>query len=214
MNFFDAMLFPVINARWRSEFLDFVMPLFSDAWLLWLGLALFLVGYAAFCLRHYGEALPRLIVLVVFLGLSAGAADGMCNVIKDGTSRYRPFQVAAGTHFFNPEREWTVVEAPYYAPESTGGSMPSSHAATSMAVALGVALLFAKSRPWIFALPLLVGWSRMYVGKHFPADVIVGWLVGAIAVVLVWSVCLGFVRLLISRRRRLASRHYLLHRES
>lgn len=209
MNFFDALLFPVFNGSWRSDFLDVVMPLFSDAWLLWLGLALFLGAYAVFCRQHYGEALPRLIVLVVFLGLSAGVADGLCNVIKDETGRYRPFQSVEGTHFFTPERTWTVVDNPTYTEGSIGGSFPSSHAATSMAVALGVALLFARSRPWIFALPLLVGWSRIYVGKHFPADVIVGWIVGAIAVILVWSVCLGFVRYLLSRRRKAASAHKL-----
>lgn len=205
---FDKGLESIINGYIRSPFLDMVMPLFSDAWLLWMGLFLFLAGYGVWCRRRYGEMLPRVLVLVVFLGLSAGMADGMCNVIKDRTGRHRPFQTEAGTRFFTPDRQWTVIENPSYAPGSTGGSFPSSHAATSMAVALGTALLFARSRPWIFALPFLVGWSRVYVGKHFPLDVVAGWLVGALAVVAVWWICHVLFRVVGRRERRLSPKMF------
>lgn len=172
-----------------------MLPLFSDAWLLWVGAVLFLGGYAWYCRRNYGEALWRVIVLVMLLGLSVGVADMSCNVIKDEVGRYRPFQTVAGTHFFTPDRQWTVVDEPSYAPGSIGGSFPSSHAATSMVVALVVSLLFRRSNPWIFALPLFVGWSRIYVGKHFPVDVVGGWCVGMLSVLVVWWGChLLFIR--------------------
>ena len=134
---FDTALFGLLNGRARSAALDVVLPLFSDAWLLWVGAVLFLGGYAWYCRRNYGEALWRVIVLVMLLGLSVGVADMSCNVIKDEVGRYRPFQTVAGTHFFTPDRQWTVVDEPSYAPGSIGGSFPSSHAATSMAVAPG-----------------------------------------------------------------------------
>ena len=192
---FDTALFGLLNGRARSAALDVVLPLFSDAWLLWVGAVLFLGGYAWYCRRNYGEALWRVIVLVMLLGLSVGVADMSCNVIKDEGGRYRPFQTVAGTHFFTPDRQWTVVDEPSYAPGSIGGSFPSSHAATSMAVALVVSLLFRRSNPWIFALPLFVGWSRIYVGKHFPVDVVGGWCVGMLSVLVVWWGChLLFIR--------------------
>ena len=192
---FDTALFGLLNGRARSAALDVVLPLFSDAWLLWVGAVLFLGGYAWYCRRNYGEALWRVIVLVMLLGLSVGVADMSCNVIKDEVGRYRPFQTVAGTHFFTPDRQWTVVDEPSYAPGSIGGSFPSSHAATSMAVALVVSLLFRRSNPWIFALPLFVGWSRIYVGKHLPVDVVGGWCVGMLSVLVVWWGChLLFIR--------------------
>ena len=192
---FDTALFGLLNGRARSAALDVVLPLFSDAWLLWVGAVLFLGGYAWYCRRNYGEALWRVIVLVMLLGLSVGVADMSCNVIKDEVGRYRPFQTVAGTHFFTPDRQWTVVDEPSYAPGSIGGSFPSSHAATSMAVALVVSLLFRRSNPWIFALPLFVGWSRIYVGKHCPVDVVGGWCVGMLSVLVVWWGChLLFIR--------------------
>ena len=192
---FDTALFGLLNGRARSAALDVVLPLFSDAWLLWVGAVLFLGGYAWYCRRNYGEALWRVIVLVMLLGLSVGVADMSCNVIKDEVGRYRPFQTVAGTHFFTPDRQWTVVDEPSYAPGSIGGSFPSSHAATSMAVALVVSLLFRRSNPWIFALPLFVGWLRIYVGKHFHGDVVGGWCVGMLSVLVVWWGChLLFIR--------------------
>ena len=43
---FDTALFGLLNGRARSAALDVVLPLFSDAWLLWVGAVLFLGGYA------------------------------------------------------------------------------------------------------------------------------------------------------------------------
>ena len=138
-------MFGLLNGRARSAVLDVVLPLFSDAWLLWVGAVLFLGGYAWYCRRNYGEALWRVIVLVMLLGLSVGVADMSCNVIKDEVGRYRPFQTVAGTHFFTPDRQWTVVDEPSYAPGSIGRSFPSSHAATRPGwSALVVSLLFRR----------------------------------------------------------------------
>lgn len=185
----DIALFTVLNGRVRNPALDAVLPLFSDTWIFYACGALFLIGYAWHCRRQYGEALSRVCVLVLLLGLSVGVADMACNVIKDQVGRHRPFQTVEGTHFFTPDRQWTVVDEPSYRPDSTGGSFPSSHAATSMAVAVVMFLLFRRSRPWIFALPLLVAWSRIYVGKHFPVDVVAGWGVGVASTMAVWWVC-------------------------
>ncbi|MCH5277786.1 MAG: phosphatase PAP2 family protein [Desulfovibrionaceae bacterium] len=185
----DIALFRVLNGRVRSATLDAVLPLFSDAWIFYACGAVFVLGYAWYCRRRYGEALARVCVLVLLLGLSAGVADVSCNLIKDQVGRHRPFQTEAGTHFFTSDRQWTVIDKPSYRYGSTGGSFPSSHAATSMAATMVLALLFRRSRPWIFALPLLVAWSRLYVGKHFPVDVVAGWGVGVVSALAVWWSC-------------------------
>lgn len=71
-------------------------------------------------------------------------------------------------------------------PVSRGSSFPSSHAANSMAIATALALLFRRANPWIFLFPIMVGWSRIYMGKHFPFDVISGYVVGVLAVLVIW----------------------------
>jgi undecaprenyl-diphosphatase len=60
-------------------------------------------------------------------------------------------------------------------------SLPSAH--STAAAALGAVWWWAlRDSPWRWAGPalaLLVGWGRVAVGVHFPADVLAGWLVGA-----------------------------------
>ena len=57
-------------------------------------------------------------------------------------------------------------------------SFPSLHAAFSFSLAF---LVFKRHRSWgitLFAVATLVGLSRVFVGAHFPIDVIVGALLG------------------------------------
>lgn len=57
----------------------------------------------------------------------------------------------------------------------------SGHASVSMALTTFMVLSLRKSTQWIYGLylwPLLFSFSRIYVGVHFPSDIIVGWMVG------------------------------------
>jgi undecaprenyl-diphosphatase len=58
-------------------------------------------------------------------------------------------------------------------------SFPSGHAAVSFACA-ATAARFAPRRvvPLLYVLAALIAWSRVYVGAHYPLDVLVGALIG------------------------------------
>ena len=83
--------------------------------------------------------------------------------------------------------------------DPSGWSFPSGHSAT--AVALYVTLGLIATTIWRRRLPpvivfavagaivLLVGLSRVYLGAHYPTDVLAGWLTGGIIVVASWAAC-------------------------
>lgn len=79
-----------------------------------------------------------------------------------------------------------------------GHGLPSFHAQTSVLFWGMAALLFP--RPWGLALsiamPLLIGFSRIYLGVHFPTDVLAGWVIGLVFVLIDRLVSERFEKLL------------------
>ena len=69
-----------------------------------------------------------------------------------------------------------------------GYSFPSGHSANAV-TAYGSMAAYEKKRKLFLVLaillPLLVGFSRVYVGAHYPTDVIFGWVLGAVIVALI-----------------------------
>ena len=54
------------------------------------------------------------------------------------------------------------------------GSLPSGHAATSAAGAVILAYLLGRGGLWLALLAVAIGFSRVYVGVHYPLDVLAG----------------------------------------
>jgi len=82
------------------------------------------------------------------------------HVIRFLVARERPFAV---------DEEFTSLIYHYYT-----GSFPSNHAAASFAVA-GILLLVYPAAGWgVLGMALLVSVSRVYVGVHYPTDVLAG----------------------------------------
>ncbi|HEX8053464.1 MAG TPA: phosphatase PAP2 family protein [Thermoleophilaceae bacterium] len=78
-----------------------------------------------------------------------------------------------------------------------GFSFPSGHAATSMAVYGSLAFVFARARRGLprvafalagGALVTLIGLSRIYLGVHYPSDVVAGWITGAAITIAAWTI--------------------------
>ena len=65
-----------------------------------------------------------------------------------------------------------------------GDSFPSAHAATSFAGAIVLMRWVPRSRRWVLALlAVAIAFSRVYVGVHYPGDVIAGGALGALVAI-------------------------------
>ena len=90
-------------------------------------------------------------------------------------------------HLVSRERPWLVVEGLHTLLRSNDpNSFPSGH--TSAAFAFAAALSGTLDRTWpkvlAVAAAALMGWSRLYVGVHFPSDVLAGAIIGSLCGVL------------------------------
>ncbi len=65
-------------------------------------------------------------------------------------------------------------------------AMPSSHAATAFAAAVVIAFIHPRLRWWVLGLAALIAVSRVYLGVHYPSDVLVGAALGAAVGVACW----------------------------
>ena len=186
----DEALFDLINITFHNEVFNFIMPLFSQVWLIWVGVLICVIAYAVHCWRSSLEPVGRVLMLVLLMGLSVGVTDFSSSALKHSIGRDRPCEELLGaTYYDESTQQWAEVTQELAEEQRLGGSMPSSASAACMAVAVVLSLLFAKSNPWVFLLPICVGFSQIYVGKNYPFDILVGWLLGMVSVIAVWWAC-------------------------
>jgi len=192
----DQQLEILINRDWTAAWADRILSFVSDfgAWAPWL-LLLVLLG------AIFGDFKFRAMLLAA--GLAIGFSDGIgVNLLKHAVGRPRPSQVEPGV------RMVAIGSAPDHLPKvfgllsmpqisyphgehqpeipgmltaerpTNGRSFPSGHAANNMAVAT-VLMLFYRRRGWVYLpVALLICYSRIYTGSHWPLDVLAGILLG------------------------------------
>lgn len=163
----DATLFHFINTSLANPLLDTLLPWCREKWI-WAPLYLFV---AAFALLRFGRR-----SWLVLLGLVAvvAIADGTSSqLIKKNVRRLRPCNDPALTDHI----QLRIASC------GSGYSFTSSHAANHFGVALFLIGLFGGLHRWIRPAALLwaslIALSQVYVGVHYPGDVLGGALVGA-----------------------------------
>jgi undecaprenyl-diphosphatase len=158
----DSTVFRWVNTGSANDVFDAVMPFVTEPRNPFLYVPLLLLFcYAVW--RYRSHALWCGLVIAV----TVTATDQLnSRVIKNMVGRERPCRALPAVHLLMP----------------CGGGMsfPSSHAANIVAAACVVGYFFRRAIPVAALLALLVVYSRVYVGVHYPADVLGGALVGAV----------------------------------
>jgi membrane-associated phospholipid phosphatase len=164
----DQQLFIYINRAWTNSFFDVVFPIYREAYT-WIPFYFFIL---VLMLVNFGKkAWPWILFFVVMVSLCDQVSS---NFIKDFFGRLRPCR--------HPEISQYVRLLLSRCPSS--GSFTSSHATNHfgmvmfMIVTIGSYLGNWKYVLWFWA--VLIAYAQVYIGVHFPLDVIGGALLGVL----------------------------------
>jgi undecaprenyl-diphosphatase len=162
----DTSLFLAINGA-HNDFFDILMPWISERWI-WIPFYIFL---AWLLYRDYGHKVWILLIL-----------GGLAIVITDQTSVYLFKHVF---HRLRPCHEPALEGVIHLVDGKCGGKYGfiSSHAANTFGLATYLAFLLGKKirffTPVILLWAAMISYSRIYLGVHYPGDIIVGGIWGA-----------------------------------
>lgn len=160
----DKTLFYILNTKVTASFLDFFMPFITTKTnfievIIFAWLMIFIVGTR--------KDRKTLIIVVLAVLLSDLATDVLKNLIH----RVRPCNALA--------------DARILAGCTESFSFPSGHATNVFAAAVYLSYFYRRYLPIFLVLASLVAYSRIYVGVHYPLDVVGGIVVGSVGAILV-----------------------------
>jgi undecaprenyl-diphosphatase len=163
VEFLDITLFRLINQAGQNYFLDWFMPFMSDL----KNFTYILVLLGGYIVWREGKGG---LIFLVFVGLTLAITDPFSGrLLKEWVGRVRPCQALGEVRLL------TDCNPSY--------SFPSSHAVNIFAGAYFLSQMFRRLAPLTFAIAAVVAYSRIYIGVHYPLDVIGG---AAIGLLIAW----------------------------
>jgi undecaprenyl-diphosphatase len=161
----DKQLLVLINQDWSNGLFDLLCPFMRTAsnWYLIYAIIIY------FLFNRYGKKAWYLLLTVAIAVLLSDQLSG--NLIKHAVERLRPCNDPS---LFGKIR--------VLVPCGSGFSFVSSHASNHFTAAIFIGTVFGAERKWIWPVVLLwaafISYAQVYVGVHFPIDVICGSLLG------------------------------------
>jgi membrane-associated phospholipid phosphatase len=163
---FDHWLFHKINQVWISPFFDLIMP-FIRQQEFWYFFYLFLLVFILYNFGVRGCWWAVTLIMTVIIGDLFSSS-----LIKNLIFRFRPCR--------NPDLADQVRVLVNYCPQSS--SFTSSHACNHFAAAWFIFITLNQTGSWrwvLFLWAFIICYAQVYVGVHFPLDILGGAILGS-----------------------------------
>jgi len=127
------------------------------------------------CFINIFYALTDVTIVWLMVGITAFAIELVCyKIIKQLTTRVRPFQANIGIHnLVEPQDQY---------------SFPSGHTAAATVAALLFSIATPILIPAFLSLAIVIGLSRVYLGVHYPTDVLMGFALGVFSFTIPYNI--------------------------
>lgn len=162
----DRAFFYMLNRRMHCGFLTNILQCVTQ-----LGSTTFVVVFSSIFYYYFPEQGKVLVLNLV-------ASQALIHLLKRVINRPRPY-VSIG---------WVIAIHP---PKCTY-SLPSGHSSSALTMALVLSSFFPEIMPLLMFGAFLVGLSRIYMGCHYPSDVLAGFMI-ALSVFLTLNEVLPFI---------------------
>jgi membrane-associated phospholipid phosphatase len=164
---FDKHLFYLINGVWNNALFDTILPPIRNKYF-WAPLYMFIVGFSLINYKKNGFYIILGILLTFVLSDLLSSS-----IIKPLYGRLRPCN------------DLTMVDNVRLLVNcGSGFSFTSSHATNHFAISWFMIIVFMRPYKWVLPVGLIwaaaVSYAQVYVGVHFPADIMGGSIVGSL----------------------------------
>ena len=175
----DSYVFQFINSNLSNPIFDIVFVFFDkpfDHFWFCILLPLSIVFYID---NHKNK--KKALLIIIFLIVGALITNQIGSVIKNFEFRKRPYitekhvNIPDGINHIKKDANNNYKET-----KSSKKSFPSNHSANIFFISFFLSYVYSNKKKYFITLAILVAISRVYIGAHYPIDIISGAILGII----------------------------------
>jgi undecaprenyl-diphosphatase len=186
----DQTLFHLVNERWTNPALDLFMAAISNSEIwkpVFVVIVLIMVVFGGFKAR----------ACIICILLSLLVAEQFTGLLKTAFDRRRPKQVQV-VRMVEPQKTRPMFLTVFKEPEirysdqsdrnNSGPSFPSGHMTNNTVIAVCLTLFYRRRGALYWILTAAIGYSRIYLGAHWPSDIFATFFLAAGETLLILAV--------------------------
>ena len=170
----DLQLFLIINKKIANPVFDIIFTFlhqpYKNIWFIIIILSIWIY----FIYKHKKNRL----ILILILPLGIFITDKIGDSIKDFELRNRPYMTINNEEINLLVKVKKTEDGKYKNTRSSKKSFPSNHSANIFFIYFILSILYPNKNKYFLFIAMIIGISRIYVGVHYPFDVISGAAIG------------------------------------